>query len=469
METVAIRPIPGKAQNIDHKIFGSFIEHIENCIQDGILEKETGKFRQDVVEICRNLKTAVLRFPGGTVTGIYHWEDDIGPLESRKHRRNLTWGGMMEDRFGTAEFITFCRQIGAEPMLCVNMPSGTPEEAANWVEYCNGAGHTFYADLRRSHGYEEPFNVRYWCIGNESFSIPDLGMQDDVKTYTRQAWEFTKFMKMTDPEIELVFVGNICSQEWNREIMDSLWEVCDFLSLHYYANSANAQLQLKELEEKHLPAVEQLLSEYNNRPIQIDRWYRIPPRKHDTWIAMDEWNIWDGDPDGRSPYGVQQRYTWRDALWCGSFLSMLIRKCNTIRIANLAQLVNVLAPIIVEGGSVWKQTIYYPFALFSGNCGQRYIPCETEHFGQMSIALSENEKSCYLFIVNAEDQPKSLHLPYPADRIKIMQSDQPDMPNSMDREHVKVKDSQISGNNEAFIPPVSICLVYMPDRQTIPN
>lgn len=466
METVTICPIPEKALDIDHRIFGSFIEHIENCIRDGIVETETGTIRQNVIEICRALKPAVLRFPGGTVTGIYHWEDDTGPAENRKPRRNLTWGGMMEERFGTAEFIKFCRQIGAEPMLCINMPSGTPEEAANWVEYCNGTEHTYYADLRRSHGYEEPFHVRYWCIGNESFSLQDLGMQEDVKIYTRQAWEYAKFMKMADPEIELVFVGNICDQGWNREVMDSLWEVCDYLSLHYYARSPKADVQIKDLEEKLLPAAEQVLSEYNARPVQFDRWYRIPPKKHETWIAMDEWNIWDGIPDERSPYGVQQRYTWHDALWVGSFLGMMIRRCNTIRMANLAQLVNVLAPIIVENGSIWKQTIYYPFTLFREFCGRKYVPCETEHAGQMSITLTESETEYSLFIINADDQSRAIQFPWPADWIKTMHSNQSDMPNTISNDQVQVEMTRLSDTKEIRISPDSICLIHMPKEQT---
>lgn len=151
---------------IDKKLFGNFIEHIENCILGGIFDAENSRsneqgIRLDVLEKCKELAPPILRFPGGTVIGIYHWQDHVGPLCERKKMRNLIWGGRLCHEFGTAEFVQYCRQIGAEPMLCVNMPTGSAEEAAHWVEYCNGTEDTYYANLRRSHGFEEPFNVKY--------------------------------------------------------------------------------------------------------------------------------------------------------------------------------------------------------------------------------------------------------------------------------------------------------------------
>ena len=227
---------------LDKRIFGNFIEHIENCILGGVFDKDNplsdeNGIRQDVLEKAKALAPTVLRFPGGTVMGIYHWEEYIGPVEMRRKRKNIVWGNRMCHEFGTAEFIKYCRELGAEPMICVNMPTGSAEEAANWVEYCNGTEDTYYANLRRSHGYEEPFNVKYWCIGNESYAEPDLGIQHDVNVYIRDAWEFTKYMKMTDPTIELVYVGH--NEEWNRKVLDSLGCVCDYLSLHFYANTGD--------------------------------------------------------------------------------------------------------------------------------------------------------------------------------------------------------------------------------------
>ena len=134
-----------------------------------------------MLEKAKGLRPTILRWPGGTYVNIFHWMDTIGPMSERKKRRNLIWGGIIDGGFGTAEFIEYCRKLGSEPMLCVNMASGTAEEAANWVEYCNGEAGTYYADLRVAHGYSEPFNVKYWCIGNESNAVPDLGAQHDPK------------------------------------------------------------------------------------------------------------------------------------------------------------------------------------------------------------------------------------------------------------------------------------------------
>ena len=188
---------------VDEKVYGQFIEHLQDCINGGVYDPKSrfadeNGVRTDVRELARRLAPPILRFPGGTVMCLYHWEDAIGPMEKRIRRKNLIWGGEIDPSFGTAEFVRYCREIWAEPMICVNMASGTPEEAGNWVEYCNGTGDSYYAALRRSHGYEEPFNVKYWCIGNECYAEPDIGIQNDVSVYIRDAREFIKFMKLTD-------------------------------------------------------------------------------------------------------------------------------------------------------------------------------------------------------------------------------------------------------------------------------
>ena len=149
--------------------YGQFIEHLGRAIDGGIYDENSklsdgDGFRMDVMEKVKELRTPILRYPGGTFTKIYHWEDGIGPKSGRKKRRNLIWGGVENNHFGTAEFVKYCRKIGAEPFLVVNMATGSPEEAANWVEYCNGTTDTYYANLRRADGYNEPFNVKYWVL-----------------------------------------------------------------------------------------------------------------------------------------------------------------------------------------------------------------------------------------------------------------------------------------------------------------
>ncbi|MDF2587749.1 MAG: Alpha-N-arabinofuranosidase, partial [Anaerocolumna sp.] len=297
----------------------------------------------------------------------YHWEDAVGPMETRIRRKNLIWGGELDPSFGTAEFIKFCRKLGAEPMICVNLASGTAEEAGNWVEYCNGTGHTYYANLRRKHGYQEPFNVKFWCIGNESYAEPDIGKQNDVQRYISDAMEFIKFMKLTDKSIKTVIVG--CEkEEWNRPVLDALHAVTDYLSVHHYSSENGQGIYGPFKGEKDLMNmihdVAELIDSYPDEVTDFNPWYRFPARSNKIKIALDEWNIWEFD--NNSTYGLITTYCWRDALWTASVLNDIINH-PSITMANMAQMVNVLAPIMTDENSSWYQTIAYPLRLYRHN------------------------------------------------------------------------------------------------------
>lgn len=353
------------AGQVEELIYGQFIEHILTCISGGVYDPHSpyadeNGMRGDVIAKIKQLAPPVMRFPGGTIMCQYHWEDAVGPLEKRIRRPNLIWGGELDPAFGTAEFITFCRKVGAEPMICVNMASGTPEEAAHWVEYCNGTGNTHYANLRRSHGYAEPFGVKYWCIGNECYAEPDIGMQNDVQIYVRDAMEFIKWMKLTDKSIRTVVVG--CDDEqWNRTVLDKLHAVTDYLSYHHYSAEGGMGLYGPFAGEKALRSKVDdligLIGQYPETVTDFSPWYRFPPRQGPIRLALDEWNIWDFKPD--ETYGLLQTYNWRDALWTASVLNLLI-STPEIGMANLAQSVNVIAPIVAEKDGNWYQTIAYP-------------------------------------------------------------------------------------------------------------
>lgn len=441
--------------DIDKRIFGSFIEDAENCLGRGLFWKnhpladEKG-IRQDAVALCKELAPTVLRFPGGTVMGIYHWQDYVGPVEQRKKVKNIVWGGLMTYQFGTCEFIQLCRSIGAEPMICINMPTGSPEEAAAWVEYCNGTEDTYYANLRRSHGYEEPFNVKYWCIGNESYAEQDLGKQDDVSVYIRESWEYVKYMKMTDFSIEFVFVGN--DDSWNEKVLDSLSVVCDYLSIHHYGMDESCFDTLKGFEDR-LSRVEAMISRYNENAVELDRWYRVPPRQKKIGIALDEWNIWNSESVGSdSKYGLQQRYTWRDALWVASFLNLMIRHSDLIKIANIAQMVNVIAPIIVEKDCSWKQTIFYPFTFYRKYCGDIFLDAENE---PMDMVLMQKNDKRTLFCVNIQEECKMLQVPFSKHRVISMKGETLMGRNSADSDIVTVKE-EIRSESICNIEPYSV-------------
>ena len=362
-------------------VYGQFIEHLLNCIDGGVYEPTSAfadkdGFRTDVLEKSKALQPPILRFPGGTVTCLYHWEDAVGPKETRFRRKNIIWGGEIETGFGTAEFVEYCRRIGTEPMICVNMPSGTAEEAGNWVEYCNGTGNTYYANLRRSHGYEEPFNVKYWCIGNESYAEPDIGTQHDVNIYIRDAKEFIKFMKLTDRSIKTVLVG--CDDmEWNRAVLDALHPMCDYFSYHHYSSEGTLGTYGPFAGEKGLIAslkkVSDLLNEYPETVTDFNKWYRFPPRDHKIRIALDEWNIWNSNTT--ETYGLDAVYNWRDAVWVASALNDILN-CEAVEIGNMAQMVNVIAPILTHEKGAYYQTIAYPLLAYRNDMLGKRVAAE---------------------------------------------------------------------------------------------
>ena len=415
---------------IDPFIYGNFIEFIENCIVGGIYNpgspsSDENGIRQDVLQKSKELRPTILRFPGGTYVNIYHWKDAIGPKEERKKRRNLIWGGICDGGFGTAEFITYCREIGAEPMLCVNMASGTAEEAAEWVEYCNGEPGTYWADLRVAHGYPEPFNVKYWCIGNESYAEPDLGAQHDVDQYVSDAWEFTKHMKLTDPSIKLIFVGTVYGEKWNRKILDSFGPVCDYFSIHQYFNGDRAYDPFGQLRNfrGQLDKIIALIREYNGKDQPFDFWYRFPRRSEPIKICMDEWNIWNGKASEDNRFGVKMTYNWRDALWTGSMLNTFVLHAEDVGIANLAQMVNVLAPIMTVGDESFKQTTFHVLKLYRDEMFGTRVDCEydppvldTEKDGRINLvdaAASKRDDGTVCLMINNVSQTEEFCVALP--------------------------------------------------------
>ncbi len=386
-------------------IYGNFMEYLGDCIDGGIYDaghpqSSVDGIRQDVLALVKELRPPILRFPGGTVIAIYHWEDGVGPLEQRKRKKNLIWGGEIDPAFGTAEFVRYCREIGAEPMLCVNMASGTAEEAGNWVEYCNGTGNTYYANLRRSHGYEEPFDVKYWCIGNESYADLDIGKQSDVHVYVQDAWDFIKFMKLQDPSIRTVIVGSE-NPAWNQTVLDNLHEVTDYFSVHYYAVSKGRGIytpfdHIANIR-KGLYDIRSLLAQYPQQVDNFPAFYRFPPRSGPIRIAVDEWNIWDFSPEPPL-YGLKQTYQWRDALWTASMLNLFL-SMPEIGICCLAQMVNILAPILADKTGCYRQTTFFPLRLYRewmlGQAADCRVSCG-QITGHDANPLDELDAACVL-------------------------------------------------------------------------
>jgi alpha-N-arabinofuranosidase len=365
-------------------IFGQFIEYLGRCIDGGIYEEgsqlsnEDG-FRKDVLESVQNLQTPLLRFPGGTVIKVYNWKDGIGPRETRPKRRNLIWGGMINNNFGTAECIKYCREIEAEPSLVVNMSTDSPMSAANWVEYCNGNEDTYWANLRRSHGYKQPFNVKYWGIGNEEYAIPDAGIHQDVDTYIKDSWQFVKLMKLQDPTIKITLVGTSMDYAWTRKVLAEMHPVCDYISIHHYAMPNNNQystlIQKVENVGASLDSMRVILNEIPEKVEDFPRWYRFPARSEPVKVAIDEWGIWDIDSDkGSGTYNLEYPYNWSHALMVAKFLHIFQRNADIVGLGNWAQTVNVLAPVMTTKEGSYEQTVYTPLQAYREHCQNYFLP-----------------------------------------------------------------------------------------------
>ncbi len=364
-----------KIGNVDRRIFSGFIEHLGRCIYGGIYEEDSplsdaNGFRKDVMEAIRPLRLPLLRWPGGNFVSGYHWTDGIGPREKRPRRLELAWHTEESNRFGTDEFMQYCRAVGTEPYLCVNVGSGTLDEAQAWVEYCNGTSNTYWANLRRQNGHEEPYNVKYWGLGNEMYGSWQIGRLS-AEDYVKKAVEFAKVMQWTDPNIQLVGCGQNGWSDWDRIVLEGLAPFVRYHSIHLYTGSSDYY--------NNVLTVHQTERALRNCQAMIDLIRYNQKIAHPIHVAYDEWNVWFRMREAETR--LEEQYTLADALAVASYLNTFIRHCNTVKIANLAQLVNVIAPIFTNKDGLFLQTIYHPLRLLS-ECTQEtaldvYVDSET--------------------------------------------------------------------------------------------
>lgn len=350
---------------IDRKIYGNFIEHLGRCIYGGVYDEgsplsDSDGFRKDVLDAARGLRIPLLRWPGGNFSSGYDWKDGIGPKGLRPRRWDTAWQSEESNRFGTDEFIDYCRKLGAEPYITVNMGTGTMQEAADWVEYCNATTDTYWANLRKKYGHAEPYNVKYWGLGNEIYGSWQAGHKS-ATDYGAMAVEFAKMMRWVDPSIKLVACGGN-NPDWDREVMEALVDIADYISLHHYGGSTDTAKEMddaRHLEEQIgvLDCVITTVKPQNEKSQRVK-------------IAADEWNIWFRSWFKRGDeHKLEEIYNLRDALWVASALNVFHRQCRTVKLANLAQLVNVIAPIMTNSSGIVLQTIYHPLKLYAEHSG----------------------------------------------------------------------------------------------------
>ena len=379
--------------DIDNRIYGSFIEHLGRAVYNGIYEPTNAcaddkGFRTDVIELVKKLNVPIVRYPGGNFVSGYNWEDGIGDKSKRPRKMELAWLSVETNEVGVDEFQEWAKRAGTEVMMAVNLGTRGADEARNCLEYCNSVTDTYYANLRRKNGFEEPFGFKLWCLGNEM----DGWWQICSKTadeYGRAATEAAKVMKWVDPSIELVACGSSdmgmpTFGEWERTVLDHTYDYIDYVSLHcYYGNKENNTpdfLANAENMDKFIRTVANICDE-------------VQKKKNGTKkinLSFDEWNVWYRTKDEEktaerwqiAPHLLEEKYNLEDALLVGCMLMSLQNNCDRVKIACLAQLVNVIAPIMTEnGGGAWMQTIFYPYMYASlkgrGKTLVSMVECDT--------------------------------------------------------------------------------------------
>lgn len=361
---------------VDPRIFGQFIEHLGRCIYGGIYDEgsplsDANGFRTDVLKVAGQLRAPILRWPGGNFVSGYHWTDGIGPKDDRPRRIELAWHDEESNRFGTVEFIEYCRTLGTEPYICLNLGTGTPDEAAGWVEYCNGTGNTYWANLRRSHGHDEPFSVKYWGLGNEMYGPWQIGAKT-ADEYVRFATEFAKIIHWVDPTAELVSCGQTGWQDWDQTVIEGLAKYVRYHSIQIYTGSDDHWTNVIEPEQSDR-AIRMTRS-------HIDRARLNQSIQHEIGIAYDEWNVWFRNK--LSP--LEEQYTLSDALAVATFLNIFLHHADSVKVANFAQMVNVIAPIFTNSDGLFLQTIFHPLRLYAEHTGPIALDChivgaESEH------------------------------------------------------------------------------------------
>lgn len=351
-------------------IFGQFIEHLEKCVYDGVWTADGSKLREDTLDLIRQLNPPLIRYPGGNFASGYHWEDGIGPKENRPSRHDAAWQSEESNQVGTDEFLSLCEQLNAEPCLVVNDGSGTPEEAARWVAYCNSPVDTEQGARRAKNGHPQPYHVKYWGLGNEVWGPWQIGTVSSEE-YVKRASRFIKAMREVDPEIKIVAVGNNPLTDspddpataWNRTVLENLAPQIDYLSWHIYQPEKSGWKESYDaLDLFHAVCAAPIDIEWIIRRVERQIQEFSPGRQ--ILQAVDEWNLWL-PPREKNVSMHHVTYTMRDALYTSSVLITFLKNCHTVGMANLAQLVNVLPMIQTNQNAAIATSIFYPFILFS--------------------------------------------------------------------------------------------------------
>jgi alpha-L-arabinofuranosidase len=371
-----IRRSPGRAE-FNRRLLGSFLEHLGRAVYTGVYEPgsrlaDAKGFRTDVAREVKELGVPVVRYPGGNFVSEYNWLDGVGPKTQRPTVLERAWNSLETNQFGTNEFMDWCRLVGTEPLLGLNFGTGSAEMAVAYVEYCNVDRGTKWSELRRAHGYDQPHNVRYWCLGNEMDGRWQIG-QMQSREYGRKARDVAKQMRVIDRDLQLIACGSSGTAmstylSWDREVLEECYDQVDGISLHAYygntqewtGNSTARYLAINLDMDRHIHEIAAV----------CDYVQALQKSSKQLWLSFDEWNVWyrargpqatDGHR-GFAPKLLEEVYNLEDALLVGGLVNTLLRNSDRVRVACLAQLINVIAPLVTYEGGVLRQSTYYPYA-----------------------------------------------------------------------------------------------------------
>ncbi|MDQ1218264.1 arabinosylfuranosidase ArfA [Microbacterium arborescens] len=379
---------------LDRRIFGSFVEHLGRAVYDGIYEPahptaDGAGFRRDVIDLVTELGVTTIRYPGGNFVSGFRWEDSVGPREQRPTRLDLAWHSRETNEVGLHEFADWLERVDSDLMLAVNLGTRGTLEALDLLEYANLESGTALAELRASNGRERPFGARMWCLGNEMDGPWQIGHRS-ADDYGKLAAQTARAMRMVDPELELVVCGSSSRSmptfgEWERVVLGHTYDDVDFISCHAYYEERDGDLTSFLASAVDMDAfIDQVVA-------TIDHVKAVKRSDHVVNISFDEWNVWYNDRfenvdkiTGAQNWPVAPRlledvYTVADAVVVGNLLISMLRHADRVRSASLAQLVNVIAPIMTEpGGPAWRQTTFFPFALTSRFARGSVVPSRVE-------------------------------------------------------------------------------------------
>ena len=411
---------------IDERIYGSFSEHMGRCIYGGIFEpgspfSDEDGFRIDVIELVKELGITMVRYPGGNFLSGYDWKDGIGPRNSRPDRLDLAWHSLESNQFGLDEFMKWCSKANVEPMMAVNLGTGTLKDSLELLEYTNVESQSKWALKRKENGEAQPYRVKVWCLGNEMDGPWQLGHKS-AEDYGKLAADVARGMRQIDTDLELVVCGSSgrgmpTFGAWEDTVLKSSYELVDHISLHIYVEESN--------DLQSFLACSTELDKFIEEVISIADSVKAQKRSAKTLtLSLDEWNVWRLSEFQKlprpkkwehSPKIIEDEYTLADAVVVGNMLISLLRHADRVKIACLAQLVNVIAPIRSEGGKpAWRQTIFYPFS-FTSKYGRGVVletkisspKTLTKKFGEQDlldavVVLNEKDMEIAIFAVNRD-------------------------------------------------------------------